>query len=298
MKRFDSRYRVRSAIPLFLVGVALYIVGGVPGCASLKGLGNFVEKPRAQVTKAEVEKLNFEGAQIGVDVKITNPNPVGVSLSGFSYALEVNGESFVTGDFTQGFSIAANGDSTVHVPVAFVYQKLISSIASLAGRNETAYRIDLKFAFDVPVLGKVEVPVSAEGKIPVVRVPTVRFTALTVKQLTLSGSVVAIRLDLGNPNIFALSLGALDYALSVNGDSWVSARLDRAVTVEPGSGTVIEIPVSLDFASAGRSLFSLLSNASPVDYHFQGSMTVGTSLPLLAREALPVDLSGRVAITR
>ncbi|HUX14523.1 MAG TPA: LEA type 2 family protein [Spirochaetia bacterium] len=298
MKGLDGRHRARFVVVILLVGVALFIVAGVPGCASLKGLGNLVEKPRAQVTKAEVEKLNFEGAQIGVDVKITNPNAIGVSLSGFSYAFAVNGVSFITGDFTQGFSIAANGDSTVHVPVAFVYQKLISSIASLAGRNEAAYRIDLKFAFDVPVLGKVEVPITAEGKLPVVRVPDIKFTALTVKQLTLSGAVVAIRLDLRNPNIFALSLGTLDYAFSVNGSSWVSTRIDREVTVDPGSGATIEIPISLDFASTGRTLFSLLSSAAPVDYRFHGSMSVGTSLPLLSREVLPIELSGRVPITR
>jgi len=283
-------------LTVFSLAAALVLL--VSGCASLGDLGNVVRKPTAEVTKAAIEELSFSGAQIGIDVKVSNPNPVGLSLAGFSYTLFVNSEQFITGDFKQGISIAARGSSTVHVPVSFEYQKLISGISSLADRNETPYRVDLKLSFDVPVLGKVVVPVSAQGTLPVVRVPVPRVAALQLRQLTLSGASVVLRVALSNPNAFALTLARLDYSFSVNGRRWAQAAVDHPATVAAGTASEIEIPISLDFGSVGRSVIDLLTGGAAVDYSLTGGMKIGTALPLLPEASLPVDLSGRIGVTR
>lgn len=283
---------------LAVFALTVGLVASLAGCASLGNLGGVVNKPTAEVTKAAVERLSFQGARIGVDVKVGNPNPVGLSLAGFSYDLFVNGEQFLSGDFARGVSIAARGSSTVHVPVSFEYQKLITGISSLADRNETPYRIDLKLSFDVPVLGRVVVPLRAEGTVPVVRVPVPQVAALELRRLTLSGASVAVKLELRNPNAFAVKLAQLDYDFGVNGRRWAQAALDQPVTIAPGTVSGIEIPLTLDFGSVGRSAVELLTGTAAVDYSLSGSMKIGTALPLLPEASLPVDLSGRIAVTR
>jgi LEA14-like dessication related protein len=267
------------------------------GCASLD-LAGIVKKPEVTVTGAEIELLTFDEARVRFDVALANPNPVGVSLAGFDYRLTIDGVEFLTGAVEKAVSIPARGSSTIPVPVAFRYDTLISAVASLTDAAESPYQMSVGFSFDVPVLGKVRVPSSLKGTIPVIRVPRVRVSGLRLEQLSLEAASLALSLEIGNPNGFPFTLEAMEYSFDVGGRRWAAGRAAKVEAIGPGSVGRLYLPLKLNLLTAGRTVAEALGKRGPVSFVLDGRTAVSTPLPLLKSAIVPFHLEGQVEIAR
>lgn len=267
------------------------------GCASLD-LAGIVKKPEVTVTGAEIELLTFDEARVRFDVALANPNPVGVSLAGFDYRLTIDGVELLTGTVEKAVSIPARGSSTIPVPVAFRYDALISAVASLTDAAESPYQMSVGFSFDVPVLGKVRVPGSLKGTIPVIRVPRVRVSGLRLEQLTLEAASLALSLEIRNPNGFPFTLEAMEYSFDVGGRRWAAGRAAKVDAIDPGSVGRLYLPLRLNLLTAGRTVAEALGKRGPVSFVLDGRTAVSTPLPLLKSAIVPFHLEGQVEIAR
>ena len=280
-------------LPLLLPILALALAG----CESFD-LSGMLKKPEVSVSGAEIERLTFEGARVRFDVKVSNPNPVGVSLAGFDYRLTLEGAEFLKGNVDHPVSIAARGASTVPVPVAFSYRELFTAVSRLADSSETPYEMALGFSFSLPVLGTVRVPASFKGTLPVIRAPRVSVASLRLDKLTLTAASLVLSLDISNPNGFSLGLQSMDYVFSVAGRQWAAGRAAKPASIAARATGRLDILVALDLLSAGRAVADLLTRRGPVPYSLDGSVGVSTPLPLLKNASVPLKLSGDIVIAR
>lgn len=285
--------RVAAGLPALVLALAV----GMSGCESFN-LSGMLKAPEVSVSGAEIEKLGFDAAQVRFDVRVSNPNPVGVRLAGFDYRLTLDGAEFLTGTVDQAVSIAARGASTVPVPVAFRYENLFAAVARLTDAAETPYEMAVGFSFELPVLGRVRVPASFKGVLPVLRAPRVSVAALRLDRLTLTAASLVLSLDLRNPNDFSLSLQGLDYRFEVGGRQWAQGRAARAAAIPARGAGRLELQITLDLVAAGRTVAELLARRGPVTYVLDGNAEVGTPLPLLKSARVPVHLAGEVTISR
>ena len=271
-------------------------VAGVLVTAGCATLSEIVERPTARVVSGEITSLSFDRAELTFDVEVENPNPVGVRLAGIDYELFFEESSFLRGATDEEIEIAANGSSTVRIPVGVGYTELIESVRSLSDRRETAYRLAAGVSVDVPALGRVRLPVERSGTIPVVRPPRVRVRELSLEGLSLGGADLRLRLGVTNPNAFGLSLQTLDYALRINGEFWGSARISEAAELSEGGERDIAVPITLDFGAMGRSARDLILGRANVAYNLSGTLEVGTTLEMLDTATLPLSLDGEIGI--
>ncbi|NTV45460.1 MAG: LEA type 2 family protein [Chlorobiales bacterium] len=135
------------------------------GCQTTKQILNSmnVKEPGVSVSNVAIEKVSLVGVNFTFDVKIDNPNQVGVNLSGFDYDFLVNGHSFAKGDQEQPIKIEPKGSSTVQIPLMLGFTDLFSVFTSLKKQSQANYQLTTGFHFDLPVLGKVRVPAEKTG---------------------------------------------------------------------------------------------------------------------------------------
>jgi LEA14-like dessication related protein len=267
------------------------------GCSTLQQVGQALEgqKPTAQVKGVRLTGLDFDGLDLAFDVNVENPNPVGISLAGLDYDLKLLGSRFLQGDQPMGLKVAAKGSSQVEVPMRLGFQKLMSTYQQLKTARQAGYELDLGMGFDVPVLGRVRVPVSYKGEIPVPKMPDVKLKSLDVQQLSMSGAKLLLQLQVDNPNDFSLLLDKLNYNLKLNGFDVGGGLLEKSVNINQGGQGVIGLPVSLDFAQAGMGLYSALLGKG-MSYDLSGSMNAASSNPILKRFHIPLDKQGNVSL--
>ena len=283
--------------PLLRIAAVILAAAGLAACASLD-LSSMIRKPTLEIVGFEVERLTFEEAGLRLDVKVTNPNGVGIQLAGFDYSLVIEGAELVKGAVDHKVSLRANGSSVIPVPVSFGYKDLFAAVRALGDKDESPYELTVGFTFSLPVLDKVKVTAAHKGTLPVVRVPTVRVASLRLDGLTLQGASLVLRLELANANGFGLSLSSLDYRFAVANQSWATGTSRRAVQIGSRQKGLIDIPINLDFYAVGRTARDSLMSVAPLSYELSARLGVGTTLPLLKSATIPVELKGQVGILR
>ncbi|MEN8168373.1 MAG: LEA type 2 family protein, partial [Pseudomonadota bacterium] len=239
-----------------------------------------------------------DGVDLAFDVGVSNPNPVAIALAGLDYDLQLEGSSFMQGDQPLGMTMPANGNSQVEVPLRLGFQQLFNSYHHLKERNETGYELLLGLAFDLPVLGRVRLPVKYSGRLPVPKIPKIKVSSINLQQLSMSGADLQLELDVDNPNAFSLLLNRLNYNLELNGHQVSDGLMSKSVQVAEGGKGRIKLPLSLNFLQLGSGLYSALTRDESLSYKLTGELDATSSNALIGAFRLPVINSGTLGVDR
>ncbi len=255
-----------------------------------------IQKPEVSVTHAKIEKLSFTSADLLFDLKITNPNPVGLKFTSFDYNFLIEGTSFLSGNQESGIEIHAKGDSTVQLPLTLFYKNVYETFRNLYERDSSNYQLKCSFSFNVPVLGNVTVPVSKEGELPLLKLPSISLKSLRIAQLGFTRADLGLDILLKNPNAFSIDISKFHYQFMVNEESWLSGETEQQIKVNEKEENLIQIPVSINFIEVGRSVYTILQQEENLNYRLKGNIVLTPSLPLIGMVQLPFDEMGRIRI--
>lgn len=286
--------KASKAKPLYLLLAAAIIF---VNCASVQQLMQ-MQRPGVEVDRVRISGLSFENIDLLFDLKVNNPNSIKISLAAFDYDFLLSGNSFVNGRQDKGLNIEANGESIVQIPISLKFADIFQTYQNLKNNDSTDYELKAGFAFDIPVLGDVRVPVIQRGMLPMVKLPNFSIQSLKLDQLTFSGADLTLRVAVDNPNAFALNLKKMDYQFAVNGKSWISGVSQYVKQVNQKGTGMIDIPISLSFAEVGKSVYQMLTGSSQLNYDFSGNFDVSTSIAQFGTVKLPVQKTGAVSPIR
>jgi LEA14-like dessication related protein len=281
-------------LTLVALTIALLVLAG---CESLKGLLS-MERPEAHLENVSLEAVTFSGASLVAEVGVTNPNPIGIQMSGFDYRLDIEGSTLVSGDQPQGLSIAANGTSYVDVPVSLQFSQLIDSVQAARDRDEVAYTVAVTLRFSLPILGEISIPLEHEGTLPVIRLPRVQLSSLRLRSIGLTGADMQLVLNVENPNGFGARIPSVGYAMEVQGQTWVAGMTDRAISLTAHGTSRVTIPFTLSFSAVGRTVRDLLVGGNSIDYEFSGVIVVNPEFELIHETEIPISLAGEIPLSR
>ncbi len=99
----------------------------LPGCASLGGLGNVLSAPTFRVDEGQQAQLRLlppapgrpsGGAAIRLYARVSNPNPLALTLSTLAGGLELEGRQAARVNFPLGVPLAANGETVVPLDIS------------------------------------------------------------------------------------------------------------------------------------------------------------------------------------
>lgn len=291
------KFNRASTHKLFTFLSFILFLGFLHSCAQLSELAN-VSKPTLSVVDMNITGLTLQDVELTADIEINNPNSVGIDLSTYSYALDINDRNFVAGEEESGMNIKAKNKSVIQVPVTLTYSELLQTFQSMRDRDESDYNFTAEFGFNLPVLGLVRVPVQYDGKIPVVRKPDVSLTNFSVENLSLSGADLLVKLNVQNPNAFQILIDDLNFDLEVNGLKSFSGTVSEEVSIDRKSTEAVELPLNISFLNAGMAAYRLLNSSEDLDYKLTGSTLIGSDLPYFKKSNFDFDKSGSVDILK
>lgn len=281
---------VLKACSLLLVTVL------VSSCAILGDAG--WQEPTARVLNSRLVALTPTTARIDTQIEVTNPNLYAIALGALDYQLSVNQARLLTGEQDRGNSIAAGASQTITLPVELVFSEVFDLVTGFAQRESIAYRLDAGMGFDIPVIGRVRVPVATEGEVPVPRLPQIRVSSLKADRLSLSSADLTLTLAMENPNVFGLLIDQFSYEFALDNNSVASGNVQQRVRMDEKGQALIQVPITLSFLDAGMALYQAFLNGNSMDYGLAFESRIGTTLPMM--EAFPFSTvqDGRVQLRR
>lgn len=278
----------------------LFMILLFQGCSSLQQAEQLMNgiQPTGEVKGVKLSGLDLRGIDLLFDVEVDNPNPVAISLDGLDYDLKLLNRSFLKGQQSMGMSLAADGKSQVKLPVRMEFERLLEHYSELSKRDDVPYQLDLGLGIDVPLLGRVRLPMSYQGRLPVPKLPDVRVSRIDVQRLSLQAIDLMLELEVENPNRFALMLQRLDYQFKLNGIDVGQGAAAQSLNIDKQGKGRVRLPLSLDLQKAGGGLYSALMGGRGLSYELSGMLDATGDTPLIGDIKIPLDKQGKFNLSR
>lgn len=281
---------------MILILCCILLLAG--GCSALQDLARSVQKPNLSVTNVQVTDFSFSEIELVFDVTVDNPNALSVQMLSYDYNLDINERTFVNGKQDKETRIEASGESTFQVPVRLSFSDVYSAVESLAGSDSASYEFMSSFTFDLPGLGRTEVPVSREGDIPLLKIPNVRITHLQVNEVNLNSANLVLSLEFDNPNGLGFNIADFAYTLNINGSRWAEGSALKGISIPENEVAQLDIPIKLNVTQMGVSVYRMLTGSRNVDYDLKGNFSLGADHPLLGNTEFEVSRQGTISLDK
>ena len=128
--------KITSKIVTFIATLFL-----ITACSSGSGIKGVAEPPTVSVQNVSLERLTWQGGEANFTISVTNPNPYPLPLSGFDYALMLNGVEVANGDQEQQMMISARQSRQVNVPLKLSFVNIASVLPGLIRQGTIQYQL-------------------------------------------------------------------------------------------------------------------------------------------------------------
>lgn len=256
---------------------------GLTSCAALK---ESIKKPEVSVQKVNVTGITLKGMDVAFVLGVKNPNPLGITLEGLSYKLDIEDKPLLKGKSGQKLKLAANGSSSLTLPLSLAYKEMFDGASALVKQDKVRYALGGDIDF-----GLFKIPYKTSGTLDIPSLPKVSIGKLGIKRVTLSGMEIEIGLDLKNNNRFPLRLEGIDYDLKVANATIARGKSLAPVNLGAGKQGRLVLGMSLGYGELS-SVIGRLKGGGKVPVAFDGRMKV----PGLGD--VPLRWSGSVSIGR
>lgn len=245
-------------------------------------------KPTADVAGIHIPTINLKKAEFVVDVLIKNPNPVPIPLIDINYLIESDGRKLVSGLIPDAGTIHAHGEETVKIPVTLIYDDIKSTYADIKPGSIIPYRIKVDLIVDVPVIGRLTLPLEKTGEIPIPYKPDIDVEKIHFQNFSFEETVAVLHLKLENKNDFDLGLNDLDYEVWLGDVSIGAADLAKSANLAKNGITYIDIPITFRPKDFGSALWDMMTGRG-TGYTMKGNINVDTPFGAMK---LPISKEG------
>jgi LEA14-like dessication related protein len=245
-------------------------------------------KPTADVSGIHIPKINLETVELVIDVLIKNPNPVPIPLIDINYLIESDGRKLISGLIPDAGTIHAHGEETVKIPVKLIFDDIKNTYADINPGMIIPYKIRVELIVDVPVFGRLTLPLEKTGEIPIPYKPDIDVEKIKFERFSFEETLAILHLKLENKNDFDMGLNELDYEFWLGDDSIGSAKLTESTKIEKNGISNMKIPISFRPKELGSAVWDLIRGKG-TGYTMKGHINVDTPW---GNMKLPIDKVG------
>ncbi|CAN8318388.1 unnamed protein product [Cochlearia groenlandica] len=232
-------------------------------------------KPTADVSAIHIPKINLERADIIVDVLVKNPNPVPIPLVDIDYLIESDGRKLVSGLIPDAGTIKAHGEETVKIPLTLIYADIKSTYDDINPGMVIPYRIKVDLIVDVPVLGRLTLPMEKHGEIPIPKKPDVDIEKIQFGNFSWEETTAILHVRLENLNDFDLGLNDLDCEVWLSDVSIGKAEISDSIKLDKNGSGMINVPITFRPKDFGSALWDMMRGKG-TGYTIKGNVDVDT----------------------
>ncbi len=150
-----QRFRIKMLKKIIFL---LFITLLMSACSN--GIKGVAEPPTVSVYGVKMANMSLSEGNLLVALRVTHPNAYALPLNGLDYKLSLNGVEIADGDKTKNFTIDANQDRIIEIPVTFSLLTLLRTIPGIVKTGRFTY--DLSGHAHFPI---VNLPFQRTGKV-------------------------------------------------------------------------------------------------------------------------------------
>jgi LEA14-like dessication related protein len=228
---------------------------------------------------------------------VENPNSFNLPSPKLAYDYLVNKNSFIKSSIASTTPLAAGAVTAIPIKISVNYMELFQKFASLRSLGEAPSLLSLKSDFSIPAFAGESFQTETGGSLPILKVPSIGFKGISVKNVSLSKIDFDIGWEVENNNSFAMNVKDLSYNLAVNKSQWASGK---AGTPQLPAGRKTDIPLTFSISSLSmvKDITEIIAKGTDVSYVCGGNINLGAALPALNDFGQTFDFKGTTKLRK
>lgn len=276
------------------VPLLVLLAAAVSGCESLQKAIDAAPQPNARVIGAELRNLKLNSVDMIFSVEVSNPYTTELPVAKLAYVLESRGTNLLEGAIEPTGGIPARGRSVIQLPARITFETLLATLKDAKPGSVVPWRAEFIVAVDAPLIGRMNLPITRRGDLPVPTMPNVEVAAFDLGSLSLDKADAVATLKFTNTNRFAIDLKRLGLTLDLGDSPVARTSVSNTGRIAAGDSATIKVPISFSPRAFGIPLFNLLKGDA-ANYKLAGSIQADTAYAPLSA---PFNSSGRIKIGR
>ena len=258
---------ILSIIGVVLLFGLIYLI--VRFQQSDKELADYV-MPQIQLAQMQITSLTADRADMQLDVVIDNPAPMGLHIDSLYYIVSIEDNEVVASTYPDAVQIEANDTTTISLPLTIYYDTLQSVLEALEqqGKDSVVYKVNATIFSDMDIIPKDSFDVEVEKLLPLIRIPEINVTDLSVEDIGFSGATIVVEALVDNKNIFPFSFENIHYSLQIEDNEAIEGNKPEAINIPAKDTAQVTIPVEIDFGEMGKGLIDLIRKGDDLTYDF------------------------------
>jgi len=250
-------------------------------CTTCDLLKEMVKAPEVTLKSVDFSNITFDGLTLLSKLDIQNDNSITVPLPKIDWDLNIIDNPFVDGVIQSEGALKSRGSTEVQFPVNFTYEKLTNTIIALTDEN-AKYKINMIAHIPVPQLGDLSWPFSHEGKVPLMRIPDIKFETPPTASFTYglipnipTGGKIDFVLNLKNKSNVAVIINDLSCILKVGSITLPKGGVDGKPRINADDTGEIPFSFTLTAAQAVEIAKNILTGGGISNYSLSGDYKFG-----------------------
>lgn len=250
--------------------------------------------PQLKLAQMQVTNLTADRADMDMNMVIENPAPVGLNIDSLYYTILIEGHEVTKTTYPDPLHIEANQNTRVSLPLTIYYDKLQSLLDQLEeeGRDTVVYTIDATIFTDAALIPDDQLNLQVEERLPLIRVPEVKVTDLSIEDLNFSGAVIQVETYIVNENVFALGFENMDYSFRVGDNEAIEGHRAEPVRIAAKDTAFIRVPVEVDFGEMGRGFIDYIREGGDLPYNYSLNARLVSDAEILEDSEIALNVTG------
>jgi len=244
----------------------------------------------------KIKDLNISGVFLIFYVNISNSSSSPYYLSSYDYRFVVNQKEYfrLSNSLEEYIRIEARGKTLLSFPLKITYAHLFRVVEGIEKEDKAQCYLTGAMTFSDGRKEKGGLPFAFTGEFPIFKKPEIEFLTLQVKEMTIGGADVSLKMIFKNSNAFELLVDRIRYGFQLVGKSVGEGIISGDKNIESGEIRVFSIPFLLSFFEVGKEVYTQLRQTS-APCRFFGEIEVRTAWGYIK---IPFDKSDKVTISR
>jgi LEA14-like dessication related protein len=148
------------------------VLGAITVPLEREGRFPVIRLPDIRISSLRLKSISITGADLELDLGVSNRNAFGARISSLQYALEIHDQVWIDGRNDRGFDLPARGEGQLTIPFSLSFRAFGRTVRDLLlGDNDLDYSFEgaIVIQASLPLMHEAELPVSFSGTIPLSR---------------------------------------------------------------------------------------------------------------------------------
>ncbi|KAK4403256.1 hypothetical protein Sango_0694200 [Sesamum angolense] len=172
-------------------------------------------------------------------------------------------------------TIHAHGSETVKIPVCLIYDDIKSTYNDIKPGSIIPYKVKVDLIVDVPVFGRLTLPLEKTGEIPIPYKPDIDLEKIHFDKFSFEETIATLHVKLENMNDFDLGLNGLDCEVWLSDVSIGGTELAKSVEIKKKGISYVDIPITFRPKDFGSALWDMIRGRG-TGYTLKGHINVDT----------------------